>query len=334
MNNIYQIADCGDSISSKHTEKSPGANPVCLSIESEEFSRFTPNAHEMKKQNHESYFTMKYNKASSKTHPLLHREREPVKTNSNFLVNIWCFQIIILVGLFTLTLFLLNFANIQTTNHTSSQTPTPCNVSQNISFLKDAWPTDRKLAIRNRFDREALPSNKNKSAIFHLDLSCNNISFLNLSIFHEFSWLSHLNLSKNSMHQVVGLDLVPSLRFLDLSSNSLTRISDLQTLSTSSITVLDLKNNYISSLNSTDLSRFPAILFVDISNNPIKEFGLIPTLSCCDIQSLNYSCVVQYNSVAIITDSLNRDNKQVSTNYHVLTSLPQQKARVDNTIHI
>lgn len=334
MNNIYQIADCGDSISSKHTEKSPGANPVCLSIESEEFSRFTPNAHEMKKQIHEPYFTRKYSKASSKTHPLLHREREPVKTNSNFLVNIWCFQIIILVGLFTLTLFLLNFANIQTTNHTSSQTPTPCNVSQNISFLKDAWPTDRKLAIRNRFDREALPSNKNKSAIFHLDLSCNNISFLNLSIFHEFSWLSHLNLSKNSMHQVVGLDLVPSLRFLDLSSNSLTRISDLQTLSTSSITVLDLKNNYISSLNSTDLSRFPAILFVDISNNPIKEFGLIPTLSCCDIRSLNYSCVVQYNSVAIITDSLNRDNKQVSTNYHVLTSLPQQKARVDNTIHI
>lgn len=54
MNNIYQIADCGDSISSKHTEKSSGANPVCLSIESEEFSRFTPNAHEMKKQNHES----------------------------------------------------------------------------------------------------------------------------------------------------------------------------------------------------------------------------------------------------------------------------------------
>lgn len=327
MNNIYQIADCGDSISSKHTEKSPAANPVCLSIESEEFSLFTPNAHEMKKQNHESYFTRKYSKASSKTHPLLHREREPVKTNSNFLVNIWCVQMIILVGLFTLTLFLLNFAYIQTTNHTSSQTPTPCNVIQNISFLKSAWPKDRIYI-------EALPSNKNKSAIFHLDLSCSNISFINLSIFYEFSGLSHLNLSKNSMHQVVGLDLVPSLRFLDLSSNSLTRISDLQTLSTSSITVLDLKNNYISSLNSTDLSRFPAILFVDISNNPIKEFGLFPTLSCCDIQSLNYSCVVQYNSVAIITDSFKGDHKQVSTNYHVLTSLPQQKARVDNTIHI
>lgn len=288
----------------------------------------------MKIQNNESLFKMGYNKASSKSHPLLFRDKEPVKMNSNFFAYLWCMQLFILVGLFTVILILLNFSLIQTTKQISSQTSTPCTVGQNISFIKDAWPTDRKLAIRNRSDIEALLSNKNKSAIYHIDLSCNNISFINFSIFYDFSRLSHLNLSKNSMHQVIGLDLVPSLRFLDLSSNSLTRIGELQTLSTSSITVLSLKNNYISSLNSTDLSRYPALLFLDVSNNPIKEVDLIPTLSCCEIQSLNYRCVLQYNSLAIITDNINRDHKQVSTNYHVSTSLLQQKARIDNTIHV
>lgn len=288
----------------------------------------------MKIQKHDSHYTMGYSKASSKTHPLLFREREPVKMNSNFFVNLWCLQMFILVVFFIVTLILLNFANIQTTMQISSQTSTPCTVSQNISFLKDAWPTDRKLAIRNRSDIEALLSYKNKSAISHLDLSCNNIGFINFSVLYEFSWLSHLNLSKNSMQQVFGLDLVPSLRFVDLSSNSLTRIGDLQTLSKSPITVLSLKNNYISSLSSTDLSRYPALIYLDVSNNPIKEVDLFPTLSCCEIQSLNYSCVVQYNSVAIVTDSINRDHKQVSTNYHVSTSLLQQKAHIDNTIHV
>lgn len=288
----------------------------------------------MKIQNNESLFKMGYNKASSKSHPLLLRDREPVKMNSNFFAYLWCMQLFILVGLFTVILILLNFSLIQTTKQISSQTSTPCTAGQNISFIKDAWPTDRKLAIRNRSDIEALPSNKNKSAIYHIDLSCNNISLINFSIFYDFSRLSHLNLSKNSMHQVIGLDLVPSLRFLDLSSNSLTRIGELQTLSTSSITVLSLKNNYISSLNSTDLSRYPALLYLDVSNNPIKEVDLIPTLSCCEIQSLNYSCVLQYNSLTIITDNIDRDHKQVSTHYHVSTSLLQQKARIDNTIHI
>lgn len=174
---------------------------------------------------------------------------------------------------------------------------------------KDVWPTDRKLAIRNRSDVERLQNYKNKSAIYYLDLSCNHHIFINFSMFEIFSGLSHLNLSKNSMQRAVGLDLVPSLRFLDMSSNSLTSLGDLHTSWISHIAVLMLNNNHISILQSTDFSNFPFMKYLDVSNNPIQRVGLISTLSCCRIKSMHYNCVIQHNSVAIVTDGINNQDK-------------------------
>lgn len=329
------MADYEDSTIFKHAENSPGTTPVCLSMQPEEF---TSNAKEIL-QKQKSHYTMENNTDSSNT--LAHLcSKEPKNLIFDF-VHISYFGLIlfILLAFILIVSHLPNLANIQMTkpktSHTlklsnlsqnipylndtwptdrkqtikirsdteiPSQTSRPCTVSQDVIFLKDTWPTDRKLTIRNRSDLEALQSYENKSAISHLDLSINSISFINLSIFYEFPILSHLNLSQNSMQRAIGLHYVLSLRVVDMSSNNFTTLDDLRPLLISYITKLSLSRNHISSLYPTDFLNYPYLKYLDVTNNPIKEVGIITTLSCCETPFLNCSYsikIVQYNGFYI-----------------------------------
>lgn len=351
---LYFMTDYEDSNVSMHAENSPGTTPVCLSMQPEEFKSNAKDIMQKQKSPH----TMENNADSSNTLKQLCR-KEPKNLIFDFVHISYCGLILfMLLALNLIICHLPNLANIQMTETNTSQTlklsilsqhipylddtwsterkqtikicsdteipsrsSRPCTVSQDVIFLiEHTWPTDRKLTIRNRSDIEELQSYKNKSGVSHLDLSYNSISFLNLSLFYDFFFLSHLNLSKNTMQRAVGLHCVLSLRFVDMSSNNITRLYDLQPLLISYITVLSLSRNHISSLYPTDFLNYPYLKYLDITNNPIKEVGIISTLSCCETPFFNYTYTYgQYKSFYIRID---RTLLPATTNYQIIPVQP------------
>jgi len=128
---------------------------------------------------------------------------------------------------------------------------------------------------------------------------CRLISFINsfqslrsISITHsdirsipviKIKNLRSLNLSKNSIKKIEGLDKLRYLQYLDLSGNAINKIQGLE--KNKRLIKLKLKDNYISKIEG--LKHIRGILSIDLSENKIIKIHDLTEVSNCMSLSLS-----------------------------------------------
>lgn len=155
-------------------------------------------------------------------------------------------------------------------------------------------------------------------ALRHLDLSSNEISFLQPGVFQALAHLEHLNLAHNRLAlstgglgplpHVTSLDLsgnslysglverllgeAPALRTLTLAENSLTRLSRQTFWGTPALERLDLHSNVLMDIEDGAFEALPHLAHLNLSRNSltcISDFSLqqlrVLDLSCNSIEA-------------------------------------------------
>lgn len=178
------------------------------------------------------------------------------------------------------------------------------NLSNNNIFhaplrsLEHVHPTLRYLDLSNNRITSIPTSGLNGlPGLLSLNLSANKLTILNENSFKKLQNLFHLDLSQNSLYRVddapfrpllslqslvlkdVSLQYVPtlflpSLRFLDLSSNLLTNISDQSFVQVKDLRRLDLSHNYLQEVPQHVWHSVKKIRYLDISYNPIQVLSM------------------------------------------------------------
>ena len=109
-----------------------------------------------------------------------------------------------------------------------------------------------------------------------LDLSDNSVSDINPAAVHLVPKLRSLNLSQNSLESVANLSTLSDLEDLNLSNNRIAQLPDLHT-KLGNIKSLNLAQNRISSLDG--LAKLYGLVSLDVSRNRIAELDTIRTVA-------------------------------------------------------
>lgn len=117
-----------------------------------------------------------------------------------------------------------------------------------------------------------------------LNLSNNNISYINLTAIYA----DNINLSNNNLSDISIVDIEKDWSSINLSFNKLT---SMPLVKNSRINELDISNNKLQSLNATFISESD-IKHLNASNNQIHEFKIteiIQSLTVLDLSFNNFS---------------------------------------------
>ncbi|XP_065160953.1 protein artichoke [Atheta coriaria] len=127
----------------------------------------------------------------------------------------------------------------------------------------------------------------------HLDLSSNKIRHLSGMTPNMVEWetkLTNLRLDNNQLHSLNGaLSGLRSLLRLNLSCNSLSRISPDDLIGLDSLTMLDISHNQLTTLEETSKTFLPALQELLASDNYLtmldKDFHGLPVLCWADLSN-------------------------------------------------
>ena len=177
-----------------------------------------------------------------------------------------------------------------------------------------------------------------------LDLSDNNIGNLASSQFRTMTQLTELDLSSNNLTTIANDRFMNLTRvqYLNLSNNQIASISAPTNWSQAhawrglnNLVELDLSNNNLVNLQSSNRFRLPALTSLDLSNNKITTAGLatsrltaMPRLEDLDLSG---NAIVTINPLAFnglaLLDNLNLNENNIS---NVIPLSDQRLGHVDN----
>ncbi|XP_061196713.1 uncharacterized protein LOC133204991 [Saccostrea echinata] len=162
----------------------------------------------------------------------------------------------------------------------------------------------KKMVIRNytKGPIDDLLRNTNKTYFEYIDLSFNELQSVNLTSLSRFPRLRHLDLSNNRIYHTGGIKDLHSLQTLEMGFNLIEEMGMLHNQSESSLRVLNLRHNRITSLKSTDLSNFPYLEYLELSENPIQKFSLNASMISHCKQMQSNRCRVNFNLMTIFID--------------------------------
>ncbi|KAM5246885.1 transforming growth factor beta activator LRRC32 [Ctenodactylus gundi] len=144
------------------------------------------------------------------------------------------------------------------------------------------------------------------TALRRLDLSTNEISFLQPGVFQALPHLEHLNLARNRL--AVGttlsagsLGILPHLTFLDLSGNSLySGLVERLLGKAPSLRVLSLAENSLTHLGRQTFSGIPALEWLDLHSNVLMDiedgaFEALPHLAHLNLSRNSLTCISDFS---------------------------------------
>ncbi|XP_030055915.1 transforming growth factor beta activator LRRC32 [Microcaecilia unicolor] len=182
-----------------------------------------------------------------------------------------------------------------------------CQEKDLFQIPPNLYPTIEKLDLsRNQLQRVAERPLTFYTAVQHLDLSSNKISFIYSGVFANMTSLNILNLSNNQLDQFVqqskpGIGLIPQVKILDLSGNSLYNgMAEHFIEKAPSLTHLSLASNSITTISAKMFIGSPSLTDLDLHNNIIMDieegaFENLPHLFKLDLSMNSLTCISGYN---------------------------------------
>nr|XP_006133650.1 leucine-rich repeat-containing protein 32 [Pelodiscus sinensis] len=140
----------------------------------------------------------------------------------------------------------------------------------------------------------------------HLDLRFNQISFIEPGVFTHMTSLVEINLSSNQLdefaqHRRPGIGLLPAVRKLDLSRNSLyTRMAEYFIHDVPSLQYLSLAENSITAILQRMFQGSPALVEIDLHSNIIMDieegaFEMLMNLTKLNLSMNSITCISDFS---------------------------------------
>nr|XP_033803271.1 transforming growth factor beta activator LRRC32 [Geotrypetes seraphini]XP_033803272.1 transforming growth factor beta activator LRRC32 [Geotrypetes seraphini] len=182
-----------------------------------------------------------------------------------------------------------------------------CQEKDLFQIPPNLYPTIQKLDLsRNQLHRVAERPLTFYTSVQHLDLSSNKISFIYSGVFKNMTNLNILNLSNNHLDQFVqqskpGIGLIPQVKILDLSGNSLYNgMTEYFIEKAPSLTHLSLASNSITTISAKMFMGSPSLTDLDLHNNIIMDieegaFENLPHLFKLDLSMNSLTCISGYS---------------------------------------
>ncbi|KAM9221401.1 transforming growth factor beta activator LRRC32 [Dugong dugon] len=139
------------------------------------------------------------------------------------------------------------------------------------------------------------------TALRHLDLSTNEISFLQPDVFQVLPHLQHLNLAHNRLAVGTGLGLLPHMTSLDLSGNSLySGLVERLLGEAPALRTLSLAENSLTRLARRTFWGMPALERLDLHSNVLMDieegaFEALPRLAHLNLSRNSLTCISDFS---------------------------------------
>ncbi|KAM6158082.1 transforming growth factor beta activator LRRC32 [Rhynchocyon petersi] len=139
------------------------------------------------------------------------------------------------------------------------------------------------------------------TALHHLDLSKNEISFLQSGVFQGLPHLEHLNLAHNRLAVSTGLDPLPHVTSLDLSGNSLYNgVVERLLREAPALRSLSLAENSLTRLTHHTFLGMPALEHLDLHSNVLMDieegtFEALPHLTHLNLSRNSLTCISDFS---------------------------------------
>ncbi|KAM9660337.1 transforming growth factor beta activator LRRC32 [Trichechus inunguis] len=139
------------------------------------------------------------------------------------------------------------------------------------------------------------------TALRHLDLSTNEISFLQPDVFQVLPHLQHLNLAHNRLAVGTGLGLLPHMTSLDLSGNSLySGLVERLLGEAPALRTLSLAENSLTRLARHTFWGMPALERLDLHSNVLMDieegaFEALPRLAHLNLSRNSLTCISDFS---------------------------------------
>ncbi|XP_006882933.1 PREDICTED: leucine-rich repeat-containing protein 32 [Elephantulus edwardii] len=139
------------------------------------------------------------------------------------------------------------------------------------------------------------------TALRHLDLSHNEINFLQPGVFQDLPHLEHLNLAHNRLAASTGLSPLPHVTSLDLSANSLYNgLVERLLREAPALRALSLAENSMTRLTHHTFLGMPALERLDLHSNVLMDieegtFEALPRLAHLNLSRNSLTCISDFS---------------------------------------